>query len=83
VAGYTRLVSTDEQADVTPVNHEPTRLLDAKAIQVEYGLSESTAYAVMRLVGCVDLSPDVRKLFVWRDDLERYLRSRTSEGMAA
>lgn len=55
-----------------------TVLLDAKQLADEYGIKLDTAYAIMRRVGAIDLTPDgVRKIYVRRDDLERYLTERT------
>lgn len=55
-----------------------TKLLDAKQIMAEYGLSKETAYALMRKVGVIDLNDDgIRKLYVRREDLEAHLDGRT------
>jgi hypothetical protein len=52
-------------------------LLDAKKISTEYGIPKDTAYTIMRKVGAIDLTGDgVRKIYVRRNDLERWLEER-------
>lgn len=56
----------------------PARLLDAKAIQREYGFPQQTAYRLMDRLPNVDLKPEgIRKRLVWREDFERMLEERT------
>ena len=61
-----------------PAEDTKARLLDAGMIEAEFGLKRETAYKVMQAAGFVDLrQAGVRKLMVWRDDLERYLNDIT------
>lgn len=60
------------------MSEERSRLVDARMIQQEYGLRRDSAYELMHRVGCVDLTPiGIRKIMVWREDLERTLQSLT------
>jgi hypothetical protein len=51
-------------------------LLDCKAIQAELGVTRATAEAIMRHVPVVNVE-GLRKTFVRRDDVSRYLDRRT------
>jgi nuclear transport factor 2 (NTF2) superfamily protein len=57
---------------------QKSRLLDARALVEEYGFSQETAYKLMREIGHVDGKRlGIRKLWVWRDDVEERLREAT------
>jgi hypothetical protein len=51
-------------------------LLDAKRLQAELGLTRAGAEAVMRQVPKVEI-PGLRKIYVWRSDVEQLLREAT------
>lgn len=51
-------------------------LLDCKALRAELGVSRAAAEAVMRRLPVVQIE-GLRKTFVRRDDVRRYLDSRT------
>jgi len=51
-------------------------LLDAKRLQVELGVTRAAAEAIMRRVPIVSIE-GLRKVFVRRQDVARYLESRT------
>jgi hypothetical protein len=51
-------------------------LLDVKALRLELGVTRATAEAVMRKIPIVQIE-GLRKTFVRRDDVRRYLESRT------
>jgi hypothetical protein len=51
-------------------------LLDCKALQAELGVSRASAEALMRRVPTVHIE-GLRKTFVRREDVQRYLESRT------
>ncbi len=51
-------------------------LLDAKGLQAELGVKRATAEAIMRRLPVVQIE-GLRKIFVRRDDVRRYLDSRT------
>ena len=53
-------------------------LLDAKGLQAELGVKRATAEAIMRALPVVQVE-GLRKTFVRRDDVRRYLDSRTFE----
>jgi hypothetical protein len=54
-------------------------LLDAKALQSELGVTRSVAEKVMRQLPVVEF-PGIRKVYVRRSDLARYVDSCTSPG---
>ncbi len=51
-------------------------LLDCKALRVELGVTRAAAEAIMRAVPTVVID-DLRKTYVRRDDVRRYLDART------
>lgn len=51
--------------------------MDCKAIQVEYGIKRSAAEAVMRALTKVTIE-NVRRVYVYREDVERYFADRTA-----
>jgi hypothetical protein len=51
-------------------------LLDAKGLQAELGVKRATAEAIMRRLPVVQIE-GLRKTFVRRDDVRRYLEQRT------
>ena len=51
-------------------------LLDAKGLQAELGVTRAVAEKVMRRLPIVTF-PDVRKVYVRRSDVARYLEQRT------
>jgi len=51
-------------------------LLDSKRLQAELGLTRAVAEKVMRQLPIVTF-PDVRKVYVRRSDVARYLEQRT------
>lgn len=51
-------------------------LLDCKALRGELGVSRAAAEAIMRRLPVVQVE-GLRKTFVWREDVRRYLESRT------
>jgi hypothetical protein len=51
-------------------------LLDVKGLRAELGVSRAAAEAIMRRVPIVDVQ-GIRKTFVRREDVRRYLESRT------
>ena len=51
-------------------------LLDCKALRAELGVSRAAAEAIMRHVPIVQIE-DLRKVFVKRCDVVRYLEART------
>lgn len=51
-------------------------LLDVKALRAELGVSRAAAEAIMRAVPVVQIE-GLRKTFVRRDDVRRYLEERT------
>ena len=55
------------------------RLLDAKALQAELGVTRAVAEKVMRRLPVVTF-PGIRKVYVRRADLARYIEGCTSEG---
>ena len=52
------------------------RLVDCKGIQEELGVKRATAEAIMRALPKVTVA-DHRKVFVRREDVQRYLDERT------
>jgi hypothetical protein len=52
------------------------QLLDAKALQAELGVTRAAAEALMRRLPVVMIE-DLRKTYVRRDDVARYLEART------
>jgi hypothetical protein len=52
------------------------QLLDAKALQAELGITRAAAEAIMRRVPVVSIE-GLRKIYVRRDDVHRYLEVRT------
>lgn len=54
----------------------PTSHIDCKGIQEEYGFTQHTAYKIMQHLPKVDLKPEIKKVYVRRADLERYLNER-------
>jgi hypothetical protein len=51
-------------------------LLDAKKLQVELGVTRAAAEAIMRKLPIVQIE-DLRKVYVRRSDVVRYLDART------
>jgi hypothetical protein len=51
-------------------------LLDAKALRLELGVSRAAAEAIMRQIPTVQVE-GLRKVYVCRSDVARYLESRT------
>jgi hypothetical protein len=51
-------------------------LLDAKRLREELGVTRAAAEAIMRRLPVVQIE-GLRKTFVYRDDVARYLRDRT------
>jgi hypothetical protein len=51
-------------------------LLDAKALRLELGISRAAAEALMRRVPTVQIE-GLRKVYVRREDVRRYLDTRT------
>jgi hypothetical protein len=58
------------------VSERLPELLDAKALQAELGVTRAAAEALMRKVPTVTIE-DLRKVYVRRDDVARYLEQRT------
>ena len=58
------------------VNERLPELLDCKALRVELGVTRAAAEAIMRAVPTVVID-DLRKTYVRRDDVRRYLDART------
>jgi hypothetical protein len=54
------------------------QLLDCKALREELGVSRAAAEAIMRRLPVVQIE-GLRKTFVRRDDVRRYLEARTFE----
>jgi hypothetical protein len=52
------------------------RLLDAKALQAELGVTRAAAEALMRMLPIVTF-PGLRKVYVRRDDVARLLERQT------
>ena len=52
------------------------QLLDAKALQAELGVTRAAAEAIMRRLPVVSIE-GLRKTYVRRDDVQRYLEERT------
>jgi len=55
------------------------QLLDAKALRLELGVTRAAAEAIMRRLPIVEIE-GLRKTYVRRSDVARYLDERTSEG---
>lgn len=53
-----------------------SELLDAKKLQTELGVTRSAAEAIMRQLPIVQIE-DLRKVYVRRHDVARYLQART------
>lgn len=53
-------------------------LLDARGIRDELGVSRAAAEAIMRRLPVVEI-PGLRKVYVRRDDVERFLEDHTRE----
>jgi hypothetical protein len=51
-------------------------LLDCKALRAELGVTRAAAEAIMRLLPVVEIE-GLRKVYVRREDVRRYLDSRT------
>jgi hypothetical protein len=51
-------------------------LLDAKGLQAELGVTRAAAEAIMRHLPIVSIE-GLRKVYVRRDDVRRYLEART------
>ncbi len=51
-------------------------LLDAKALQVELGITRAAAEAIMRRLPIVQIE-ELRKVYVRRSDVAAYIESRT------
>ena len=51
-------------------------LLDAKALRLELGVTRAAAEAIMRRLPVVQIE-DLRKTYVRRSDVARYLEART------
>jgi len=58
------------------VSERLPELLDCKALRVELGVTRAAAEAIMRAVPTVVID-DLRKTYVRRDDVRRYLDART------
>ena len=54
-------------------------LLDAKALRAELGITRAAAEAIMRKVPHLEIE-GLRKVYVRREDVLRYLNERTSTG---
>ena len=54
-------------------------LLDARKLQAELGVTRAGAEAIMRRLPVVEIE-GLRKVYVRRDDVVRYLEERTSVG---
>ena len=52
------------------------KLLDAKALRLELGISRAAAEAIMRQLPVVQIE-GLRKVYVRREDVRRYLDART------
>jgi hypothetical protein len=65
-----RLLTARELADALP------ELLDAKALRAELGVSRAAAEAIMRRLPVVSIE-GLRKVYVRRGDVARYLEART------
>jgi hypothetical protein len=51
-------------------------LLDAKALRLELGVTRAAAEAIMRRLPVVQIE-ELRKVYVRRDDVARYLEAKT------
>jgi len=58
------------------VSERLPELLDAKALQVELGVTRAAAEAIMRRLPIVSIE-GLRKTYVRREDVRRYLEART------
>lgn len=58
------------------MNARLPELLDAKALRLELGVSRAAAEAIMRRLPVVQIE-GLRKVYVRRDDVRRYLEART------
>jgi hypothetical protein len=58
------------------VNERLPELLDAKALRLELGVTRAAAEAIMRRLPIVQVE-GLRKVYVRREDVRRYLDSRT------
>jgi hypothetical protein len=58
------------------VNEPLPKLLDAKALQAELGVTRAAAEALMRRLPTVTIE-GLRKVYVRRSDVARYLEQRT------
>jgi hypothetical protein len=58
------------------VSEQLPELLDAKKLQAELGVTRAAAEAIMRRLPVVQIE-DLRKIYVRRDDVIRYLDART------
>jgi hypothetical protein len=58
------------------VNEPLPKLLDAKALQAELGVTRAAAEALMRKLPTVTIE-GLRKVYVRRSDVARYLEQRT------
>jgi hypothetical protein len=59
-----------------PVAEPLDEMLDCRRLRTELGISRAAAEAIMRQLPVV-LVDDLRKSYVWREDVRRYLKSRT------
>jgi hypothetical protein len=69
-------VSDRERQVARPVDDRLPLLLDCKALRLELGISRAAAEAIMRRLPVVSIE-DLRKTYVRRADVARYLESRT------
>ena len=60
------------------MNQRLPSLLDAKALRQELGITRAAAEAIMRQIPTVHVE-GLRKIYVRRDDVRRYLDARTFE----
>jgi hypothetical protein len=58
------------------MNEALPKLLDAKRLQAELGVTRAAAEAIMRRLPVVQIE-DLRKVYVRRSDVVAYLESRT------
>jgi hypothetical protein len=58
------------------MNDQLPELLDAKRLQAELGVTRAAAEAVMRALPVVQIE-GLRKVYVRRSDVARYIESRT------
>ena len=64
------------RAEVEGVTDRLPELLDAKALRAELGVTRAAAEAIMRRLPIVQIE-ELRKVYVRREDVRRYLEART------